>query len=248
MRARRDVDDSTDPTDITDPTGSIDPTDSVGSADPTDSGDPIDAFATELRGALHGPRRIMERLVEEVRGGLSDAVEAYTREGTPYGEAVREAVREFGTPAELAPACQRELTIAQARHTARSVVLVAPLLLACWYTLVTTGTGPDGLLPRTAQLLAVVAGAAALLAASALAATGTLARRLPTPERLPLLVAWTGTTATVSMALAALSLAVASFMTAQWPLIALACGLAAASHALTASSARACRRCARLPA
>ncbi|MFE5966601.1 permease prefix domain 1-containing protein [Streptomyces sp. NPDC056463] len=236
MRARRDA------------ANTADPKASRDRRDPKDSKDPIDAYAAELRSALHGPRRITARLVDEVRDGLTDATEAYTREGTPYAEAVREAVREFGTPAELAPSCQRELTIAQARHTARSVVLVAPLLLACWYTLVTTGTGQDALLPRTAQLLAVVAGAAALLAASALAATGTLARRLPTPKRLPLLVAWTGTTATVSMALAALSLAVASFMTAQWPLIALACTLAAASHALTASSARACRRCARLPA
>ncbi|MEU7011940.1 permease prefix domain 1-containing protein [Streptomyces sp. NPDC046332] len=239
MRARTDATNPTDPTDATDPT---DPT------APADSRDPIDAYVAELRSALHGPPRTTARLVEEVRGGLADTTEAYAREGTPYEDAVREAVREFGTPAELAPAFQRELTIAQARHTARSVVLAAPLLLACWYTLVTAGPGHDGLLPRTAQLLAVVAGVAALLAATALAATGTIARRLPTPRRLPLLVAWTGTTATVSMALAALSLAVAAFMTAQWPLIALACTLAAASHALTASSARAARRCARLPA
>ncbi|MFJ3581839.1 permease prefix domain 1-containing protein [Streptomyces sp. NPDC090127] len=209
--------------------------------------DPVDAYVAELRGALHGPPRATARLVEEVRGGLTDTAEAHTHAGASYEDAVRRAVREFGTPAELAPACQRELTIAQARHTARSVVLAAPLLLACWYALLTTGTGQDGLLPRTAQSLAAVAGGAALLAATALAATGPLARHVPTPRRLPLLVAWTGTTASVSMALASVSLAVAAFMTAAWPLIALACALAAASHALTAPSARACRRCARLP-
>ncbi|MCT4352011.1 permease prefix domain 1-containing protein [Streptomyces sp. Je 1-79] len=230
------------------PTAPKTPEDRPAPVDPADHPDPIDAYVAELRDILHGPPRMTARLIEEVRGGLADTAEAYTHEGTPYEDAVREAVRDFGTPAELAPACQRELTIAQARHTARSVVLVAPLLLACWYTLVTTGTGQDGLLPRTAQLLAAVAGAAAVLAATALAATGALAPRLPTPHRLPLLVAWTGTTASASMALAALSLAVASFMTAQWPLIALACTLAAVSHALTAPSARACRRCARLPA
>jgi hypothetical protein len=81
-----------------------------------------------------------------------------------------------------------------------------------------------------------------------LAASGTLARRLPTPHRLPLVVAWTGTTASIAMALATLTLAVAAIMAADWPLIAVACALAAASHALTAPSARACRRCARLPA
>ncbi|MFE5487530.1 permease prefix domain 1-containing protein [Streptomyces sp. NPDC056527] len=205
----------------------------------------VEEFAADLAGALHGPVRAKARLIEELREGLADTAEAYTREGTPYDEAVRQAVREFGTPDELAPGCQRELTIAQARHTARSVVLTAPFLLACWYTLFSSGTG-------TGQLLAVplagVAGVAALLAAAMLAASGTLARRLPTPHRLPLVVAWAGTTASIAMALATLTLAVAAVMAANWPLIAVACALAAASHALTAPSARACRRCARLPA
>ncbi|MGW2016916.1 permease prefix domain 1-containing protein [Streptomyces sp. NPDC001927] len=214
---------------------------------PTDPVDPVDAYVAELRSALHGPPKATARLVEEVRGGLIDTAEALINEGVGYEDAVKEAVREFGSPAELAPSCQRELTVAQARHTARSVVLVAPLLLACWYALLTTGTGQDGLLAGTAQSLAAVAGVAALLAATALAATGPLARHVRVPHRLPLLVAWTGTTASVSMAVATLSLAVAAFTTAAWPLIATACTLAAASHALTAPSARACRRCAKLP-
>ncbi|MFD7325780.1 permease prefix domain 1-containing protein [Streptomyces sp. NPDC059875] len=208
-------------------------------------GDPVEEYAADLADALHGPARAKARLIEEMRDGLADTAEAYTREGTPYDEAVRQAVREFGSPDELAPGCQRELTIAQARHTARSVVLTAPFLLACWYTLFSSGTG-------TGQLLAVhlagVAGVAALLAAGTLAASGTFARRLPTPQRLPLVVAWTGTTASIAMALATLTLAVAALMAANWPLIALACALTAASHALTAPSARACRRCARLSA
>ncbi|MFD9035399.1 permease prefix domain 1-containing protein [Streptomyces sp. NPDC059567] len=208
-------------------------------------GDLVEEYAADLAGALHGPVRAKARLIEEVRDGLADTAEAYTREGTPYEEAVRQAVREFGTPDELAPGCQRELTIAQARHTARSVVLTAPFLLACWYALFNSAAG-------TGQLLAVplagVAGVAALLAAAMLAASGTLARRLPTPDRLPLVVAWAGTTASIAMALATLTLAVAAVMAANWPLIAVACALAAASHALTAPSARACRRCARLPA
>jgi hypothetical protein len=214
-------------------------------------GDPVEAYAADLASALHGPARAKARMIEELRDGLADTAQAYTRDGTPYEDAVRQAVREFGTPDELAPGCQRELTIAQARHTARSVVLTAPFLLACWYTLLSSGTG-NGSGAGTGQLLAVhlagVAGIAALLAATALAVSGTLARRLPTPHRLPLVVAWAGTTASISMALATLTLAVAALMAANWPLIALACALAAASHALTAPSARACRRCARLPA
>ncbi|MFB7370097.1 permease prefix domain 1-containing protein [Streptomyces sp. NPDC056222] len=208
-------------------------------------GDLVEEYAADLAGTLHGPARAKARLIEELRDGLADTAEAYTREGTPYEEAVRQAVREFGTPDELAPGCQRELTIAQARHTARSVVLTAPFLLACWYTLFSSGAGTG---QRLAVHLAGVAGVAALLAAAMLAASGTLARRLPTPHRLPLVVAWTGTTASIAMALATLTLAVAAIMAANWPLIAVACALAAASHALTAPSARACRRCARLPA
>lgn len=150
------------------------------------------------------------------------------------------------------PSCQRELTIAQARHTARAVALTAPFLVACWYLARTTDHDQSWQLPRTAQLLAVhlagVASVAALLAAATLATTGTLARRLPTPHRLPLAVAWTGTTASVAMAVATLALATASVLATNWPLLAFAGALAAASHAVVAASARACRQCARLPA
>ncbi|MFF8609758.1 permease prefix domain 1-containing protein [Streptomyces sp. NPDC015346] len=204
----------------------------------------------ELTGLLHGPPRAKARMIEEIRDGLADTAAACTEDGLSHDHALRRAVEEFGTPAELAPACQRELTVAQARHTARTVVLTAPFLVACWYLLLPAGPGGEPPGPRTVQLLAVhlagVAGVAALFAAAALAATGGLGRRLPLPHRLPLAVAWTGTTASVAMALATLALAVASLMTANWPLVALAGALAAASHALTAPSARACRRCARL--
>lgn len=56
--------------------------------------------------------------------------------------------------------------------------------------------------------------------------------RLPVPHRLPLTVAWTGTTASVSMAVATLALATASVLAENWPLTAAACALAAASHAV----------------
>lgn len=48
------------------------------------------------------------------------------------------------------------------------------------------------------------------------------------------------------MAVATLALATASVLAENWPLTAAACALAAASHAVV-GSARACRRCARLP-
>ncbi|WP_435972996.1 permease prefix domain 1-containing protein [Streptomyces sp. Qhu_M48] len=213
--------------------------------------DPLAEYVADLDAALHGPTRAKARLIEEIRGGLADTADAHVEQGVPRRDAIGAAVREFGTVGELVPSCQRELTLAQARHTARAVALTAPFLVACRYLAGSPDHDLTGLIPRTAQLLALhlagVAIAATLLAAGTLAVTGTLARRLPTPPRLPLVVAWTGTTAGIAMAVTTLALATASALATNWPLLAFAGALAAACHAVVATSARACRRCARLP-
>ncbi|HET6859381.1 MAG TPA: permease prefix domain 1-containing protein [Streptomyces sp.] len=213
--------------------------------------DPIGNHMAALTAALHGPARAKARMIEEMRDGLVDAAAAHAGAGMPHGPAARRAVREFGTVDELAPSCQRELTIAQARHTVRTVALTAPFLLACWYLARTVDHDQAWQLSRAAQQLAVhlaaLATVAALLAAATSAAAGALARRLPTPDRLPLLIAWAGTAVGVAMAVTTLALATAAALATNWPLLACAGLLAAASHAATAASARACRRCARLP-
>jgi hypothetical protein len=215
-----------------------------------DRTDPIEGYVATLAAALHGPARAKARMVEEIRDGLVDAVAAHSRDGVPYERAAHEAVGAFGTADELVPSCQRELTIVQTRDTARAVALTVPFLIIAWH-LIWTADHDQHWLPRTAQLLAAhLAGAAAitaLLAAAALAATGTLAQWLPTPHRLPLVVAWTGTTASAAMPIATLALAAASPLATDWPLIALAGAITVASHVVVAGSARACRRCARLP-
>ncbi|MER5972517.1 permease prefix domain 1-containing protein [Streptomyces sp. NPDC002055] len=212
--------------------------------------DPIDDYVGTLTAALHGPARAKARMIEEIRGGLVDTAAAHQGDAVPYASAAREAVREFGAAEELVPSCQRELTIAQARHTARVVALAAPFLVACWYLARTADRAQAGEWSRTAQMLAVhlagVATVAALLAAVGLAATGHLARRLPTPEGLPRAVAWAGTTTSIAMAVATLMLAGACLLATDWPLLAFAGALAAVSHAVVAASARACRQCARL--
>lgn len=206
-------------------------------------------YVAALSAALHGPVRAKSRMIQEIRDGLTDTVESYTRGGEPQERAVRLAVREFGTPQELVPGCQRELTIAQTRRTALSVTLTVPFLIACWHLIWSSGQGWQ--LQQTAQLIAVqlaaVASLATVLAAAALAATGAPARKLRTPERLPLAVAWAGTTAGVAMVVATLALAVLSPLATNWPLVTLAAMVTALAHGLVASSARACRRCARLP-
>ncbi|MET8688384.1 permease prefix domain 1-containing protein [Streptomyces sp. NPDC004732] len=200
--------------------------------------DPVEEHVARLSATLLGPPRAKSRLLEEMRDGLLGTAEALVESGVPEAEAARLAVRDFGTVEELAPACQHELTIAQARHTARTLTLTVPFLLACWYL-----ARGDLLWQQLAAHLALIATLAALLAAATLAATGALARRLPTPHRLPLTVAWVGTTASAAMAVAALSLTVAAVLATNWLLLAAAGVLAAASHAVVATSVRACRRC-----
>ncbi|MGW6612615.1 permease prefix domain 1-containing protein [Streptomyces erythrochromogenes] len=213
-----------------------------------DGTDPIEAHVTELAAVLQGAEREKTRMLAELREGLLDAAAELAAGGEPDREAAREAVRQFGGVAELAPGFQRELTIVQARHTSRRILLVAPLLLPCWYLL--SAAGPTAhRLPYAAQVLLAhlggTAAATALAAAVFLAATGRLARRLSTPDLLPVMVAWTGTTAAVALALSAFTLTIASLLTSAWPLGALAGAVAIVFHAKIAASARACRRCAR---
>ncbi|MYW05220.1 permease prefix domain 1-containing protein, partial [Streptomyces sp. SID3343] len=143
--------------------------------------DPVEDYVAVLSATLRGPARAKARMVEEIRDGLADTIEAHTRAGTPYERAADEAVREFGSTDELAPNCQRELTIVQTRHTARAVGLTVPFLIACWL-LTRTADHAQG---RQLQLLALhtagIAAAAALLAAATPAAIDALGRRWPTP-------------------------------------------------------------------
>ncbi|MEU6313322.1 permease prefix domain 1-containing protein [Streptomyces sp. NPDC047014] len=220
----------------------------IPAGDHADRVDPIEAHVAALGSVLRGADREKARMLAELREGLREAAADCLAEagGASDEAAAREAVRQFGSVADLAPSFQRELTIAQARHTSRRILLLLPLLLPCWYLLTAAHH-----LPAPAQValahLGGTAAATALAAAAFLALTGRLARRLPTPERLPVMVAWTGTTAAVALALSALTLAAASFLASNWPLCLLACGVALTCHARIASSSRACRACARLP-
>jgi hypothetical protein len=208
--------------------------------------DPIAAHVAALDTALRGPARLKARMLTEVRDGLADAAADLAGDGPGDANAARRAaVRDFGTVAEVAPSFQRELTLAQARDTARFVAVAAPVLIGCWWLL---GRGGD--VPSAARVLAAqlggVAAVAALLAVAALAVTGAAARRLPVPRRLPLVVAWTGTAAAVALGVGALALAAAAVATGNAGLAVLLGALTLASHTAVAASARACRHCARL--
>ncbi|WP_279240086.1 permease prefix domain 1-containing protein [Streptomyces sp. 891-h] len=199
--------------------------------------DPLVAYTAALSTRLTGPARVKSRMVAEIHDGLLDTTDAYVLDGLPRAEAARLAVRDFGAVGELARECQRELTVAQTRHTARAAALCVPFLLVCW-ALARSAVG------SVAAPLALLAVVSTLLAAVTLAATGgVLARRFPGPRALPRVVAWAGTGAGVGMALATAGLVCTAFVTDQWPLPALAGALSAASHAVLSTSVRACRRC-----
>ncbi|MDQ8705315.1 hypothetical protein RCO28_22875 [Streptomyces sp. LHD-70] len=223
-----------------------------GAAAPAEN--PIEAHVADLAAALHGPARAKSRMLAEFREGLIDAARDLS-DASETGRAAdvraaRQAVREFGAVAELAPDFQRELTVAQARFTARTVMLVAPLLLMCWYLLRWWPGAGGASAPGAARVLIAhlggVAAVTALLAAAALVATGALARRLPMPRRLPLTVAWSGTAAAAALAVSGLTLVAASVLASNWPLCAAAGGVVLVFHAKIAGAARACRECARV--
>ncbi|GII81011.1 hypothetical protein Sru01_59930 [Sphaerisporangium rufum] len=92
----------------------------------------IDSYITEMGRSLSGPRRLKSDLLLEARDSLTDAVDAYRDAGYAEEEAQSMALADFGTVAEVAPAYQRELALAQARRTARwfVVLMAAQMFLA----------------------------------------------------------------------------------------------------------------------
>lgn len=218
--------------------------------------DPVARHVAALEAALHGPARTRARMMREVRDGLTDAAADLAPRTGPAAEreAARQAVRDFGTVAEVRPAFQRELTLAQARQTARLVACTVPVLFACWLALgalAPYGAGGSvhgfaGLLAVPVAGVALAAATATALAAAALFVTGAGGRRIPTPSRLPVLVAGAATTASAALAAGAFALSAVAVQAGDGGTVAVVGALTLVSHVKVGSSARACRRCARL--
>lgn len=79
--------------------------------------DPVEDYVLTLTAALRGPVRAKARIIDEIRDGLTDAVAARSASGLSYEDAARREVQTFGTPAQIAPPCQQELTLHQVRRT-----------------------------------------------------------------------------------------------------------------------------------
>ncbi|MGO4750218.1 hypothetical protein AB4212_16615, partial [Streptomyces sp. 2MCAF27] len=118
--------------------------------------DPIDEHVAALAGVLHGPVRVKERMLTEARDALTDAAADIAEGGSADGRAARQAVDDFGSVEDIAPAFQRELTIAQARYTARRVALIVPFWILSWYVLAIVDHGRG--LPHAIEVLAAHVG------------------------------------------------------------------------------------------
>jgi hypothetical protein len=92
----------------------------------------IDAYLTELGNALRGPRRAKSDLLAEARDHLTDATEQYERNGLERPTAERAAITEFGELAEIVPAYQAELGLAQGHRTALGALFMSAAQPLVW--------------------------------------------------------------------------------------------------------------------
>ncbi|HEU5128415.1 MAG TPA: permease prefix domain 1-containing protein [Glycomyces sp.] len=134
------------------------------------TGDYLAAVAAPLR----GPRRLREDMLAELADGFASAVADHTARGLAPERAAERAAAEFGSPAVVAAAFQRELEAAQARRTAWTLVIALPAMTILWDLL--GGRGDPGTAVTVFARLTDAASAAAFTAA-ALVLTGRLDRR-----------------------------------------------------------------------
>jgi hypothetical protein len=148
--------------------------------------DPVAAHVAELERTLRGPAKDRLSMIREVRDGLEDAAEAYSRRGLDRGAAARRAVREFGPVAEVAPQFQDELAAGQGRRTALLLAMALPALTLGWDLLWQSGFGwrttPAPAVPAVKALAGVQDMASATVAAVALALVVLASRRTLAPR------------------------------------------------------------------
>lgn len=91
-----------------------------------------EAYVTALDRALVGPRRVRRDLVQEARGHLDDATDAYCRAGRDRADAERLAVDDFGELDDIVPAFQTTLAVASSRRTALMLFVVLSIQPFLW--------------------------------------------------------------------------------------------------------------------
>lgn len=135
--------------------------------------DYLDSVAAPLR----GPRRLRRDMLEELGDGFSEAVDEQVALGCGREQARRRAEAAFGDPELVAAQFQRELTAAQSRRTAWTMLIALPAITILWDLF--GGEGDPGLAVTLLARLIDAATAAAFIAA-ALVVSGRFAGRAAT--------------------------------------------------------------------
>ena len=179
------------------------------------TGDPaVDAYLRAVAAGLPGPPRARGDILDELRSGLLDAIDARRCAGLPARDATEAAITEFGDPRQVASAFRPHLAMTRARRTALTLLATGPPVGLLWTVAATASHITLRLAPSWrwpgAPLLspAIAAAAVAILIVvtgtlATIAATGKLTRWLPASPRTT-----TATAATASFAAAAADLAI----------------------------------------
>lgn len=144
-------------------------------------------YMADISSRLPGSPRTCSVIVDELRSGLLDAIDAHTSDGLPYAAAVQAAISEFGDPAQVARDFTAEVAAGLARRVAVAVLVSGPLVGILWVATAVSGhlvphLSWAGLPPGIGvgiALVGVAAGVTTLGALLSIAATGRLIRWLP---------------------------------------------------------------------
>ncbi len=102
-------------------------------AEPAPAGDEIlGAYLAGVAARMAGPARARREILAELGAGLEDAADVYHQAGLDTAAAARAAIREFGSPGQVACGFRAELRDAAARRTALSLLATGPLIGALW--------------------------------------------------------------------------------------------------------------------
>ena len=216
----------------------------------------VEAYLRAVAVGLPGPRQARSDILDELRSGLLDAIDARRGAGLPPSAAADAAIAEFGDPRQVARAFRPHLAMTQARRTALTLAATGPLVGLLWIAAALAShiairpappwqwPGAPPLSPAAfpaagAGILLVVTGTLATIAA-----TGKLTRWLPASPGTAALTAATaglGIAVTDLAIIAALASQLASAPATLAPLPVVAA--AAASLTRLALAPRAARRC-----
>ncbi len=165
----------------------------------------VERYLAEVASRLPGPARARSGIVAELRSGLLDATDTHRSAGLPPAEAAAAAIREFGSPEQIAGGFLPEIAASHARRVATVLLATGPLVGLLWLATAAAShlairiamfwhwTTPPAGLGAGVQLVAAAVAVTACAGAAGIAVTGRLSRWLPAvPRHAPLAAAIAG--------------------------------------------------------